>query len=111
MDEKTSLVICTKAWHPAAAHKGASMTKRVSLTLSDGSAIGVVWNDNGDARKTFNAVVTKDEKPLGLIGYCSEGAYCDAIAESVDSEEIEGVLQEILAALLIKHKRPRRIPS
>jgi hypothetical protein len=79
------------------------MTKRVDLELWDGSPISVIWNDTGNAH--FNALVIKGEKPLGLIGYWGEDAYCQPIMEATDSEEVEGVLQEILAALLLKHKR------
>jgi hypothetical protein len=76
------------------------MTKRVDLELWDGSPISVIWNDTGDAH--FNALVTKGEKPLGLIGYRGKGAYsCQPMTEAVDSEEVEGVLQEVLAVLLI----------
>jgi hypothetical protein len=77
------------------------MTKRVDLELWDGSPISVIWNDTGDTH--FNALVVKGEKPLGLIGYWRGDAYCQPITEAVDSEEVEGVLQEALAVLLITH--------
>jgi hypothetical protein len=79
-------------------------TKTITVDLRDENSVIVVWNDRGQSRDNLNALVIRDEKPIGLIGYFGEESYFHPIHEVRGEPDISGLLQEVLAVMMVKLK-------